>query len=787
MNVLSSWLREWVNPNVDDVELAEKLTMAGLEVDGIEAVAPAFNNVVVGQVISCEKHPDADKLNLCQVDVGQDANLQIICGAKNVRQDLKVIVATVGAKLPGDFKIKKAKLRGVESFGMICSESELGMAESSEGIAELAADAPIGMDIREYLNLDDNIIELDITPNRGDCFSILGVAREAACNYDLDLQMPSFCVSSSISDKHNASIANTKACPKYLTRVIRGVNNSAATPKWMADKLTRSGHALHSPAVDVTNFVLMELGQPMHAFDLDKIQGDIVVRMADAGEELELLNDSTVALKDDTLVIADEAGALAIAGVMGGMRSSTQDESVNILLESAFFEPVSIAGKARDYGLHTESSLRFERGVDFEITELAMERATELLLEICGGEAGEINTCIDTQALPVLAPIAISQEKIQKVLGFELDASWIEAQFRGLDFEISAKDENSWTIIPPSFRFDIRIAADLIEELARLYGYDKLPVQKLSLDANINALQEAVVDKYDLAAALVNRGYQEVITYSFISEKYQDLIDPSAKKITLANPISSDMSTMRSSLFAGLLQSVESNQRRGHTNARFFEIGLCFEGIKANEQSMKIAGIISGNRHADQWASAATEVDFFDMKADVESLLSLSKKDCEFVECEHPALQKGQSAQILSAGEVIGVMGSLSPMVQKALSLPKCYVFELDLASIQQSSIAKYQAFSQYQKSDRDLALVLDQSVPAQSLISSIHAIGQAHLVDVSIFDVYVGESLGENKKSIALNLSYQSSEATLTDEQVHGYIEQVLSTLESQHGAVLR
>jgi len=551
MNISTSWLREWINPNVTDEMLAEQLTMAGLEVDGIESVAPAFDNVVVGHVVSCEKHPDADKLNLCQVDIGESDNLQIICGASNVRADLKVIVATVGAKLPGGLKIKKAKLRGVESFGMICSESELGMSDSSEGISELDSDAPIGQDIREYLDLDDNIIELDITPNRGDCFSVLGVAREVSANYNKAFEMPKFEVDAQGASSISTSVSNAQACPKYLTRVIKGIDNTVKTPKWMADKLTRSGQQVHSPVVDITNYVLLELGQPMHAFDFSKINGAIEVRNAKAGEVIELLNETTVELNNDTLIIADDSVPLAIAGVMGGMGSSTQDDSTQILLESAFFEPVSIAGKARNYGLHTESSLRFERGVDFNITEVAMDRATQLIVDICGGEASNINTCVDESALPELAPITITQEKIQKILGFELEANWIEEKFTNLDFEISSKTDHSWTIIPPSFRFDIRIPADLIEELARLYGYDKLPVQKLSLDANINAVSESMVDKYDIAQGLVSRGYQEVITYSFVSEQYQDLIDPDAKKITLSNPISADMSTMRSSLWRG--------------------------------------------------------------------------------------------------------------------------------------------------------------------------------------------------------------------------------------------
>ena len=787
MNISTSWLREWINPNVTDEMLAEQLTMAGLEVDGIESVAPAFDNVVVGHVVSCEKHPDADKLNLCQVDIGESDNLQIICGASNVRADLKVIVATVGAKLPGGLKIKKAKLRGVESFGMICSESELGMSDSSEGISELDSDAPIGQDIREYLDLDDNIIELDITPNRGDCFSVLGVAREVSANYNKAFEMPKFEVDAQGASSISTSVSNAQACPKYLTRVIKDIDNTIKTPKWMADKLTRSGQQVHSPVVDITNYVLLELGQPMHAFDFSKINGAIEVRNAKAGEVIELLNETTVELNNDTLIIADDSVPLAIAGVMGGMGSSTQDDSTQILLESAFFEPVSIAGKARNYGLHTESSLRFERGVDFNITEVAMDRATQLIVDICGGEASNINTCVDESALPELAPITITQEKIQKILGFELEANWIEEKFTNLDFEISSKTDHSWTIIPPSFRFDIRIPADLIEELARLYGYDKLPVQKLSLDANINAVSESMVDKYDIAQGLVSRGYQEVITYSFVPEQYQDLIDPDAKKITLSNPISADMSTMRSSLWSGLLQTVESNQRRGHTNARFFEIGLCFNGVKADEQSQKIAGVITGNRHDDQWSSEAQALDFYDIKSDVESLLLLTTNVFTFKAAEHPALQKGQTAQILFNNQSVGWVGTLAPHVQKQLSLSKCYLFELDLASIQQSHVAKYQAFSVYQKATRDIALVVDEAIPVNDLIDSIQDLNQAYLVDVHLFDVYAGKNIEQGKKSVALNLSYQSVEETLSDDQVNTQVSEVLALMQSKFFAVQR
>ena len=787
MNISTSWLREWISPVVTDEILAEQLTMAGLEVDGIETVAPAFSKVVVGHVVSCEKHPDADKLNLCQVDVGEAETVQIICGAKNVRTGLKVMAALVGAKLPGDFKIKKAKLRGVESFGMICSESELGISDSSEGIAELDVEATIGQDVREYLDLDDHIIELDITPNRGDCFSVLGVAREVSANYNMAFVMPDIEITATGKSSVVTSVSNTSACPKYLTRSIKGIDNSVQTPQWMADKLKRSGQSTHSPVVDVTNYVLMELGQPMHAFDLAKIQGDIQVRNAKLGETVDLLNDSTVELKDDTLVITDAKSVLAIAGVMGGEASSTQTTTTDILLESAFFEPVSIAGKARNYGLHTESSLRFERGVDFNITELALDRAAQLVIEICGGKASEITKSVDESALPKLEPITITQAKIQKILGFELDSNWIEEKFINLDFEISDKTSNSWTIIPPSFRFDIRIPADLIEELARLYGYDKLPVQKLSLDANINVIKEAQIDKYDVMQALVSRGYQEVITYSFISEKYQDLINPLAKKITLKNPISADMSTMRSSLWAGLLQTVESNQRRGHTDARFFEIGLCFDGVKADEQSNKLAGIVSGNRFNAQWSSELQPLDFFDAKADLESLLSFTSATFDFEAAEHPALQKGQSAKISLNGEQVGWIGALSPAVQKELSLPKCYLYEVDLNAILAGKIAKYESFSSYQQAQRDIALVVDQATPVAALTQSINELKQTHFVSVSLFDVYSGEHIESGKKSVALSLTYQSLEATLADDEVNTKVDEVLALMKDKFSATLR
>ena len=787
MNISTRWLREWVSPDVSDQELSEKLTMAGLEVDQIAPVAPPFEGLVVGHVVSCGKHPNADKLSLCEVDIGADENLQIICGAPNVRQDLKVAVATVGSVLPNKLKIKRAKLRGVESNGMLCSESEMGISDSHEGIIELDSKAKIGDNVREVLDLDDQIIELDITPNRGDCFSVLGVAREACVNYNLSLPELNFKADEKGSRSFKSSVSNPKECPKYLTRVIEGVDNNVPTPDWMAKKLLRASQQLHSPIVDITNYVLLELGQPMHAFDLSKINGNINVRSAKKNEELELLNGQRANLSEDTLVIADEKSAIAIAGVIGGMGTSTLESSSEILLEAAFFEPVALSGIARSYGLHTEASLRFERGVDFNITHQAMERATELVLEICGGTASQINETLDSKLLPKLEPIQISIEKISKVLGFDLDPSWVESKFKFLDFDFKKNNDSSWTIVPPSFRFDIRIPADIIEELARLYGYDKIPVQRLSVDANLSNAEQAKITSNELSSALVNRGYQEVITYSFISNEMHDLVDPDAKKILLQNPISDDMAVMRSSLWSGLIDTAKSNMRRGHHNARFFELGLCFSGTDVDGQVQKIAGIISGNRHNLQWAGSDREVDFFDAKSDVEALLNLSKKDFKFESADHPALQMGQTAKIMKGKEHIGWLGALSPKLQKKLSMPNAFLFELTQSEIEQGDTPSYESFSSFQASQRDIAIVVSKEITSDELIHSIQSLKQDDLIDVNLFDVYEGEHIEQGSKSVALNLTYQSKEVTLTDEQLAEKVSKIVGHLESKFSAKLR
>jgi phenylalanyl-tRNA synthetase beta chain len=555
----------------------------------------------------------------------------------------------------------------------------------------------------------------------------------------------------------------------------------------MAQKLLRASQQLHSPIVDITNYVLLELGQPMHAFDLETINGDIEVRSAHKNEKLELLNGQTVSLTEKTLVIADEKSAIAIAGVMGGMKTATLENSSEILFESAFFDPISIAGVARSYGLHTEASLRFERGVDFNITRQAIERATELVLEICGGTASEINECVDSKSLPVLEPIEISNDKISRVLGFDLEPSWIESKFTFLEFEFTTNSDNSWTIKPPSFRFDIRIPADIIEELARLYGYDKIPVQRLSINANISASSQATISSNDFSSSLVNRGYKEVITYSFISNEMHDLVDPNSTKILLKNPISDDMAVMRSSLWSGLIQSAKSNIRRGHHNARFFELGQCFTGTLVEDQVQKIAGIICGNRHELQWAESEREVDFFDAKSDVEALLFHSKNVYTFEAAEHSALQMGQTAKIIKDNKIIGWLGALSPKIQKSLSMPNSFLFEVNQKDIEQGEISCYEPFSSFQASQRDIAIVVSKEITADQLINSIRSLKQDDLVDVNLFDVYEGEHIDEGSKSVALNLTYQSIEVTLTDEQLAEKVSKIVAHLESKFSAKLR
>ena len=785
-----NWLRELVNPSLSRDELVEQLTMAGLEIDGFSGAANEFNNVVVGQVVSVEKHPDADKLSVCQVKVSEaEPALQIVCGANNVREGLKIPVAMIGAKLAKDFKIKKSKLRGVESNGMLCAAEELGLAESSSGLMELSEDAPLGEDIRTYLDLDDSIIEVDLTPNRGDCLSIKGLAREVGALNNCAVNDIKVSVTKVTSDEQKkVELLAEQACPRYVGRVIKGINPKASTPIWMQEKLRRGGVRSIDPIVDVTNYVLLELGQPMHAFDLDKLDGDIQVRMAKSGEKLQLLNDQELELRDDSLVIADSKKTLALAGIMGGLDSSVTSATNNIFLESAFFAQLAIAGKARSYGLHTDSSHRFERGVDFELQEAAIERASELLLEIVGGEAGPIVHAVNKQALPKSQEVVLRHSRVSKMLGVDIEQEKVEAILTGLGLSVNFENE-TWKVQVPSYRFDISIEADLIEEVARVYGYNKLPAAALNFSQTIAANSETKVEKSDVLKHLVSLSYQESICYSFIDEKSQKLFDPQAEIIALANPISAELAVMRSSLLPGLVKAAVFNQNRQQSALRLFEHGLVFKKEKGELlQQKKLAGLVSANARPITWDGSHRLLDFYDVKADIESLLNAHGEEYSFDACEHHALHPGQSAKITKGKQTLGYLGALHPQIAKSMDLDTdVFVFELDLDLLLQNEIPKFKSISKFPGTSRDLALIVAKNVTAQSILDTVHHQKSDILHNVSIFDLYEGDNIGQDKKSIAINISFQHAERTLEELEVTDFVDKIVKKLEERFDAKLR
>ena len=791
MKFSEKWLREWVNPNVDTATLSAQLTLAGLEVDAIEPVAGDFSGVLVGQVVSVEPHPDADKLRLCKVDVAADELLSIVCGASNVRLDLKIPVAVIGSVLPGNFKIKKAKLRGIESFGMLCSAKELGMVENADGLMELAIDAPVGEDFRKYLDLDDVSIDVDLTPNRSDCLGIAGIAREVGVLTGCDLTNWSREAVSEQSSKQLAvKVEASNACPRYVGRVIENINVKATTPVWMQEKLRRSGVRSISPVVDITNYVMLELGQPMHAFDLNTLNGGINVRMAKQGEKVTLLDGQEVTISETSLVIADDTSPLALAGIMGGKSSSVGDATMHLFLEAAFFNPLAIAGRAREYGLHTDSSHRFERGVDPELPRLAIERATALLLEIAGGQAGPITEVVSESDLPQARVITLRAKRIKRVLGIDIEPAQVEDQLKRLGLTVVANDEG-WQVTAPSFRFDIAIEVDLIEELGRLYGYDKLPKtrpQGTVLSADIS---EYTLATQRLQALLVDRGYQEAITYSFVDPTMQQhLAIEDEQAIALANPISADLSVMRTSLWPGLIQAMVRNLNRQHERVRLFEVGRVFTGTSDNvEQHRHIGGVLCGSRYAEQWSEKQRPVDFFDAKADVEALLDLGNEDnIHFVAEAHPALHPGQSARIYKNGQAIGWIGALHPRLNKPLEINcRVYVFELALSSVLAAKVPSFTPLSRFPALRRDLALVVDVKTTAGEIEHCLNGIESDILVSIQLFDVYSGAGVEVGKKSIAVAFQLQHADRTLTDEDVDVLMHTVTQTLEQHVGATIR
>ncbi|EKF74021.1 phenylalanyl-tRNA synthetase subunit beta [Alcanivorax hongdengensis A-11-3] len=790
MLVNEAWLREWVNPAVDTDTLVKQLTMAGLEVDGVEPAAPAFTGVVVGQVIGCEPHPDADKLRVCQVTNGTDT-AQVVCGASNVREGLKIPFAQVGAVLPGDFKIKKAKLRGVESFGMLCGASELGLEDLIDGLMELPDDAPVGTDVRDYLTLDDAIIEVDLTPNRADCLSVRGIAREVGVMNQSPLtELAISKVAPAIDDTLTIKLADSAACPRYLGRVIKGVNVSAATPLWMVERLRRAGLRTIDPIVDVTNYVLLELGQPLHAFDLARLNGGITVRQANAGEKLLTLDDQALTLRDDTLVIADDSDALALAGVMGGKPSSVTADTRDIFLECAFFSPLAIAGKARSYGLHTDSSHRFERGVDPQLQNDAIERATALILEIAGGQPGPVSEALDEAQLPAQAEIDLHADHIEGLLGMRLPAEQVEDILGRLGMEVSTQESGqAWTVLAPSWRFDMAIEPDLIEELARIYGYEKLPSRVPAGSPSGESVGEHQVAVRRLADTLIDRGYLEAITYSFVEPGLLKQVEPRVEPLPLLNPISTDLGAMRTTLLAGLFSTARHNLNRQAERLRLFETGLRFvPGKQGLTQTPMLAGLLFGSAQPQNW-EGKRPVDFFDLKGDVEALLQLSEPGAFAFEAgEHPALHPGQTAALKRNGHLVGHLGRIHPRLAAELDLPaNLYAFELELAPLQQGVLPQFAGVSDQPRMRRDLAFVVADDVPAGELIAAVHAACDERLTGVRIFDIYQGDSIGENRKSLALGLTFQDRSRTLKDQEVNDLVDAVVSQLKQQFNAALR
>jgi phenylalanyl-tRNA synthetase beta chain len=791
MKFSEQWLRGWVSPQVSRDELVARLSMAGLEVDSVTPAAGVFSGVIVGEVLSTEQHPDADKLRVCQVSNGSET-FQVVCGAPNVRPGLKIPFAMIGAQLPGDFTIKKAKLRGVESNGMLCSQSELNVGEGNDGLMELPADAPVGQDFRVYLELDDASIEVDLTPNRGDCLSVAGLAREVGALYDAVVTRPAITPVPAVHDEvRPVEVLAPAACPRYLGRIIRNVDLSRPTPLWMVERLRRSDVRSIDAAVDVTNYVMLELGQPLHAFDLAQINGGIRVRMAEEGEKLVLLDGQEVSLRADTLVIADHQRALAIAGVMGGEHSGVTATTRDIFLESAFFDQIAVAGKARSYGLHTDASHRYERGVDWQLAREAMERATGLLLEITGGEAGPVIETVSEKDLPSVAPVVLRADRIEQMLGLKIDSGEVERLLTALDLKISSDVAGQWLVVVPSHRFDITLEVDLIEELARLYGYNRLPVRYPQARLAPQAKAESQGDLPALRRLLVARGYQEAITYSFIDPKWFELFSPGVEPLLLANPISNDMAAMRASLWPGLVKALQHNLNRQQDRIRLFESGLRFVGqLDGLKQEPMLAGVICGSRLPEGWAQGRDAVDFFDVKADVEAVLGFAGAldDFTFSSGQHPALHPGQTARIERDGREVGFIGALHPELLKTLGLDRpVFVFELVLADVAKGRLPKFHELSRFPEVRRDLALIADRDVASSAVLEVIRENAGEWITDLTLFDVYQGKGIDPHRKSLAVGLTWQHPSRTLTDDEVNATTQQILTSLEERLNATLR
>ncbi len=798
MKISERWLRSWVNPQVSSDALGHQLTMAGLEVDSQEPVAPHFTGVVVGEVLTVVQHPDADRLRVTTVNAGSDVNggqpLQIVCGAPNVAVGLKVAVALIGAVLPGDFKIKPSKLRGVDSQGMLCGASEIGLEDAVDGLLIMSADAPIGVNIRDYLALDDQIIELGITPNRGDCLSVRGLARELGVINNLAVNEPAIVTSNVSSDRAlTVTISDDVqrlGCPRYAGRVITGINPTAATPAWMADSLTRSGVRTHSLLVDITNFVLLELGQPLHAFDAAKLQGGIQVRVSTAGEKLKLLNDQEVTLDGDTLLICDDAGPVAMAGIMGGLDSSVTDATSEIFLESAFFEPLAIAGRARRYGMHTDASHRFERGVDFELPLPALERATTLILQLAGGQAGPVTVTERLDALPKRASIPFTLDDIRRLLGFGVSADFVVGTLERLGIQVTGH-ELDWHALPPSHRFDLTIAQDLGEEVARIYGYDNIPFQ-MPIQTMTLAPASDHLSLQALRQTLVTSGYQEAVSFSFVDEQMEKTLNPDVTPLRLANPISSELGVMRTTLMASLIPCVQYNLNRQQNRVRFFETGLRFipdatGDISQLAQIPTLALIATGGRVPEQWSEAKPQMDFYDFKADVSQVLLSARVGVNFIRSARAWLHPGQSAEMIHNGVSIGYLGRLHPSLEDQLDLGVTWVAELDLEVLMLTHRSKFTELSRFPSVRRDIAVLISGKIITSDIQDTITQAAGELLAQVWLFDEYTGQGVEQGDRSLAFALLWQHPERTLEDSEIKDGMQRVIDALAHHYDATLR
>ena len=808
MQFPESWLRSFCNPSLTSQQLADTLTMAGLEVEELTPVAPPFTGVVVGQILSAEQHPNADRLRICQVDVGQAQPLSIVCGAPNARPGIKVPCATVGAELPpGEdgkpFKIKLGKLRGVESQGMLCSAKELQTSEESDGLLELSADAAVGRNIREELALDDMLFTLKLTPNLAHCLSVYGIAREVSALTGAPLLQPEFpVVAVGIADRLPVDVQDKDLCGRFSGRVVRGVNTRVQTPAWMVDRLARCGQRSVSPLVDISNYVMFELGRPSHIFDLDKIHGGLQVRWGKPGEQLKLLNGNTVSVDAQVGVIADDQAVESLAGIMGGDATAVSDDTTNIFIEAAFWWPQAIAGRSRRFNFSTDAGHRFERGVDPSTTVEHVERISQLVMDICGGKAGPLDD--QTLALPERKPVTLRVARAAKVIGMPLTQAQCAAALRSLALDVSEGD-GTVTVAPPAFRFDLQIEEDLIEEVARVIGYEQLPETPPTAPITPKLRLESRRGPFAVRRLLAQLGYQETINFSFVEARWEQELAGNTDPVKLLNPIASQMSVMRSSLLGSLIAALKFNLDRRADRVRLFELGRVYlkdttvqdsdNTVAGLQQPVRVAGLAYGPADATQWSVGSRGEDFFDIKGDVEALLSPLK--VSFQVAEHPAMHPGRCAAVWREGVCIGHVGELHPKWRQGYELAQApLLFELSLDAVLARDVPRFQTVSRFQPVERDLAIVVKESVTHDAVMQAIRGVDSALVREALLFDVYrpkkgpdgsVSGSVAADEKSLAVRLVFSRDDATLTDNEIEPVLKQVLARLADQVAARLR